>query len=540
MQNSRQTGTRNLIWVMLILAAAAFVNRASAMNLRHYDLDSLAYFSTNIVIAQVSIDGKASISAIVLETLSGSLKPGDQITDLYPFLGPFFTPLPDKARVVLFLDDRPRPPTIFSDANRAKYAVPPSGVYLIDQYDHVHEYFQWNNPGPYIAEGFGHGSFEPMKSPTREGDLKYPALDEVKAHIAAAVARVAPVHAMLDKTTTREQIPFLLHLVDLTSQDSSDCDLREAGAITERAAEKIRALEDPELLLRADSIAGGSWALSPDIGFVENGSGGSNHEFTRSRVNYLLQIVANKKADLAERRMAATLLSRLSGWQDGNSKGIHNSFLNSESEQILEESKRVFDDETDDPQLRGLCLHFIDLSLPANVADVRHAYRKTSSDELRFAIEKAFADVSGDLYASLHPPGGSAASRVSIPRLCGCTKAEPGILQVLVEYQEPSDRVEVLRHGNFYIEGMKPMMINAETGVATQIEGVKTTKGWTSYNNGQHEFAIPRVTNLPPGRYKIALQIPVGGGVKTGYGVTVIVRKTAAGSQIDADESTVN
>jgi hypothetical protein len=156
------------IRAVLILTLAALANEASAMDLQHYDLDSLAYFSTNIVIAQVSIDGKASISATVLQTLSGSLKPGDPITDLYPFLGPFFTPLPDKARVVLFLDDRPRPPTIFSDANRAKYAVPPSGVYLIDQYDHVHEYFQWDNPGPYIAEGFGHGPLEPVKSPTRD------------------------------------------------------------------------------------------------------------------------------------------------------------------------------------------------------------------------------------------------------------------------------------------------------------------------------------------------------------------------------------
>jgi len=524
---------------MLILAAAALANRASAMNLRHYDLDSLVYFSTNIVIAQVSIDGKASISATVLETLSGPLKPGQQITDLYPFLA-FFTPLPDKARVVLFLDDRTRPPTIFSDANRAKYAIPPSGVYLIDQYDHVHEYFQRNNPGPYIAEGFGHGSFEPMKSPTREEDLKYPALDDVKAHIAAAVARVAPVRAMLDKATAKEDIPSLLHLVDLTSKDTRDCDLREAGAIAERAAEKIRALEDPELLLRADALAGGSWTLSPDISFVEKGSGDSNDEFTRSRVNYLLQIVANKKAAIAERRMAATLLSRLSGWQDGNNRGVHNSFLNGEAAQILEVSQRVFDDATDDPQLRGLALHFIDLSSPANVADVRHAYLTTSSDELRFAIEKAFADVSGDLYASLQPPGGSVASRVSISRPCGCTKAEPAILQVLEEYQAPSDRVETLRHGNFYIEGMKPMMINAETGVATQIEGVKTTGGWTGHNNGQHEFAIPRATNLLPGRYKIALQTPVEGGVKTGYGVTVIVRETARGNQMDVDESAVN
>ena len=540
MRDIRRIETFALIRVLVILAVPALLDRASAMDLPHFDLDSLAYFSTDIVVARISVDGKAGISAIVLETLSGSLNPGDRVTDLYPFLGPFFTPLPDGAKAVLFLDNRPRPPSIFSDVNRAKYAVPPSGVYLIDQYDHVHEYYQWENPGSYIAEGYGRRFPEPSKDPTKEDDLKYPSLDEVKARIQAAIARVAPVRAMLDKTTTKEEIPFLLHLVDLTSKDTSDCDLREAGAISERAMQKIRAVHDPELLLRADTLAGGSYVLASDVGFIEDESDSSNVEFTQSRVNYLLQVVSNKKADVGERRMAVTLLSRLSGWQDGASKGVHNSFLNSESEQILKESKRVFDDETDDPQLRGFSLHFVDLTLPANVDDVRRVYTATSSDELRFAIEKAFANVSGELYASLHSPGGPVASRVSISNHCGCAKAEPDKMQVLEEYQEPADKVEALRHANFYIEGVRPMMINAKTGAATKIEGVTLIGGWTSLANGELQFALPRKTALPTGRYKIALQVPGEDGFKIGYGVAVIVRETAAGNQIDAEESAVD
>lgn len=539
MRISRQRRTCTSIRVVLILALTVLANKALAMNLRHYDLDSLAYFSTDIVVAQVSMVGKDGISATVLETLSGALKPGDHITDLYPFLGPFFTPLPDRAKVILFLDDRPRSPSMFSDVNRAKYAIPPSGVYLIDEYDHVHEYYQWDNPGPYIAEGYRRGFPEPSKDPTKEDDLKYPSLDEVKARIAAAIARVAPVRAMLDRTTTKKEIPFLLHLVDLTSKDTSDCDLREAGAISERAMQKVRALHDPELLLRADALAGGSYVLASDIGFIEDESDSSNAEFTQSRVNYLLQVVTNKKVDVAERRMAFTLLSRLSGWQDGTSKGVHNSFLNSESEQILEESKRVFDDETDDPQLRGLSLHFIDLTLPANIADVRRVYPATNSAELRFSIEKAFAQVSGELYASLRAPGGPVTSRVSVAHLRGCAKSEPGTLQVLEEYQEPTDEVKALRQNNFYIEGARPMMINTGRGVATKIEGVTEVGGWYGYDNGHREFAIPLTTDLPPGRYKIALQVLGEGGMKTGYGVPVIVRKTTAGNLIDADETVI-
>jgi hypothetical protein len=57
--------------------------------------------------------------------------------------------------VVLFLDRRPHTYDFFhSDAAKSSFAIPPSGVHLIDQYQHVHCYFQKNNPGPYVAYGY--------------------------------------------------------------------------------------------------------------------------------------------------------------------------------------------------------------------------------------------------------------------------------------------------------------------------------------------------------------------------------------------------
>jgi hypothetical protein len=56
--------------------------------------------------------------------------------------------------VVLFLDRRPHTYDFFhSDAAKSSFAIPPSGVHLIDQYQHVHCYFQKNNP-PYVAYGY--------------------------------------------------------------------------------------------------------------------------------------------------------------------------------------------------------------------------------------------------------------------------------------------------------------------------------------------------------------------------------------------------
>jgi hypothetical protein len=507
---------------------------ASAMNLQHYDVDSLAFFSTDIVIARIASDGKADISATVMETLSGALKPRDRITDLNPFLGPFFKPLPDGAKVVLFLDSRSRARSFFSDANRAKYAVPPSGVYLIDSYDHVHEYFQQSNPGPYIAEGYHLGFLGSAHDPTEQEDLKYPSLADVKARIAAAVARVAPVRSRLDREATPADIPFLLHLVDLASQDASDCDLRLAPAIAQRAMEKLRALHDPEVLLRAVTLSGNT--PFADVNFIEEESGNSNPGFTQSRVAWLMALVANRQAPVAQRRTATSLLISLSGWGEGKDRGVHNSFLNSEADRILALSKRVFDDDGEDPQLRGLCLQFLDLKAPANVADVRRVYRKAHADELRFAIEKALASESADLFASLHPPGGPVASRVFVPPLCGCAQPEPGKLQIREEYEEPQAEVEAMRSRSIYIEEARPMMIRAKTGLATKIDGLAIVGGWSGESDGQFEYSLPQTTTSPPGRYKIALQMPEDGQMRTGYGIAVTVRATAAGNQIEVDE----
>lgn len=517
----------------MTILLAALLPMASAMNLQHYDIDSLVFFSTDIVIARIASDGKADISATVIETLSGTLKPGDRITDLNPFLGPFFKPLPDGAKVVLFLDSRPRARSFFSDANRAKYAVPPSGVYLIDPYDHVHEYYQLNNPGSYVAQGYRVGFPQPAHEPTQQEDLKYPSLADVKARIATAVARVAPVRAHLDQPTTPADISFLLHLVDVASQDASDCDLRLAPAIAQRAMEKIRALHDPEVLLRAVTLAANTPAA--EVNFIEEESGNDNRAFTQARVAWILERVADKQALVAERRTAASLLISLSGWSDGKDQGVHNRFLNSEVDPILALSKRIFDDSTEDPQLRGLCLHFLDLKLPANVADVRRVYRKTHSDELRFAIEKALANESADLFASLYPPGGPVASRVFVPPLCGCAQPESGKLQIREEYDLPQARVEAMRHNNVDIEGARPVMISAKTGVATKIDGLAIVGGWSGYNDGQFEYSLPEATPLPPGRYRIALQMPEDGHMRTGYGIAVTVRATAAGNQIEVD-----
>lgn len=57
-----------------------------AMDLLHYDLDSLVYLSTDIVLADISKDTSGKFTASVTEALYGSLQPGVKLDTLTPFL----------------------------------------------------------------------------------------------------------------------------------------------------------------------------------------------------------------------------------------------------------------------------------------------------------------------------------------------------------------------------------------------------------------------------------------------------------------------
>src|SRR5260370_30181329 len=76
-----------------------------AMTMLHYDLASLVFLSTDIVIANISESADHKFAATVTESLHGALKPGDRLDTLTPFLS-FFPPMQTRIRVVLFLDPR--------------------------------------------------------------------------------------------------------------------------------------------------------------------------------------------------------------------------------------------------------------------------------------------------------------------------------------------------------------------------------------------------------------------------------------------------
>lgn len=522
----------------LVLQIFLFAGASYAMILPRYDVNSLVYLSTDIVIAKISEDSQHNFSATVISPLYGSLRPNDRVEQLSPFLA-FFRPMEDGMKVVLFLDRRPHQyDFVHTEASTSPFAVPESGVYLIDEYEHVHEYFQPNNPGPYVAQGYSF--FFEKKVPTREQDLALPTLDAIKNRIAVAIKSVEPVRPLLEKTAVRSDVPALLRLVDLRSKSKRDCDLRTADAIREVALQKIRSLNDPELLLQAYALV--SMPAAYNFQFIHPVSLMSDdNDFVAARIQYLLYTISNRKKNPRTRSAALEMLLNLarshSGPQTGPSKPlpIDNPSLVNSAAQIQAASKTIFDRASENLHLRALCVQFLSLDDPAVLSDVKQVYQHTSAAELRFAIEKAFLDVSDALYQSLHPRSGPVASRISPAQECGCARLKHKGIAFTAEYRESDE----FHQQNQFTVLPHPAITDLHTGRRIPLKEINNLGGWRSTLDGQFQFEFRTLSDIPAGNYLLALEYADGDQIlSAGYGPTLSIRETHQGKVLSLNEST--
>jgi hypothetical protein len=525
--------------IVLVLQAFFLTPASDAMDMPHYDLNSLVYMSTDIVIADLSEGAEHKFTATVTETLYGSLQPNDRLDTLTPFLI-YFQPMEHRMSVVLFLDRRPHQyDFLHSDAAKSPFAVPPSGVYLIDAYQHVHEYFQMNNPGPYVAQGYSY--FVEKTVPTKDQDLALPSLDEVKGRIAAAVRSVEHVRSLLDKVAEPSDAPALMKLANTMSASQSDCDLRMADAIHDRAVQQLHSLRDPDLLLRAYSVSSFSYLTLHAIDFIYAIPGNNDKEFTDARVRYLIQTLSNKKAELPLRVASLEILLPLakfhSGPQSGSSKPrpIENEWLAGSATEIQTVSRGIFDDDSQNPELRGLSLQFLPLEQPEVVADVKRAYSRSRSGQLRFAIERAFLDVSDALYESLHPPGGPISSRVSAVPESGCAKRTPDRIVLQLDYQARLD----FQEGNaVFARRPYAMVTSLSTDRHFILKDIHQVGGWRSFRDGQYVFELGSTSDLPAGNYSLSLEDGSGNKIiSTSYALELSIRETPKGKDLSVKKS---
>jgi hypothetical protein len=534
--------SKGFLIAVFVLQTLVVPFAARAMNMPSYDKVSLVYMSTDIVIADLSEAWKQQFTATVVETLYGSLHSGDKLDTLTPFLT-YFYPMKDGMRVVLFLDRRPHTYDFFHpDAAKSPFAIPPSGVYLIDQYQHVHCYVQIKNPGPYVAAGYW--KFPEPQEASKEDDLKLPSLDDERAKIAESVRTVVGVRALLDKTATREDAPALLTLLDRSSGSQKNCGLRMAAAITERAAEQIRSLNDPELLLQAHVVAGDADSWSAAVGFINSATGNEDErkKFAVARGQFLIHILSDRSKDLPVRVAAIRMLLIVSAWTHpagGVAKvlPIDALALASSADELRAAARKIFDDESENGNLRGLCLEFL-LDQAGILDRTRWVYAHTRAAALRFLIEEMFLVQSDAVYETLHSPDGAVASIVGPAVFCGCMSNEFSGAVFLAEWRERRDL-----HAEFATVASdierRPVLMNLNTRqrfVMTDYDDLGYSSG--SDGSGWWQFRLSHLESIPAGRYSIAVEyISKGRSLSSGYKATIAIRDTPEGKLLAIDRT---
>jgi hypothetical protein len=287
-------------------------------------------------------------------------------------------------------------------------------------------------------------------------------------------------------------------------------------------------LNDPELSLRSYSIAP-DWH-SP-IDFVANGAN-RDEGFTRARVRYLIETLSSTRKPVPLRVASVEILLNVSRYHDGSASRfqIDNEWLAGSADEIRSAAKAIFDDESQDNHLRSLCLRFLPVDQPAVAADVSQVYSRTGSEELRFAIEESFLELSDALYEGLKPPGGPMASVVVVAPQGGCVRASADHVALVGKYYQRKDFRD-----RFGSTGPAQFVLTNLRTHQRFIPKIKQLSGWGSVQNGEITFEISQPLDLPAGDYTLAPEFVRNGEVfSTGHSLAVEIRDTPRGRELSA------
>ena len=412
----------------------------------------------------------------------------------------FFQPLNDGQKVILFLDRRPHQYDFFhQDAAKSPFAVAPSGVYLIDEYEHIHKYFQLNNPGPYVAQGYDF--VLEHREPTKKEDLALPSLEEVKARIAETVKSINPVRDFLAQPAKVSDIPVLVKLLVARPRIPETCGVGMNDVIASDIARKIRSLDDLELSLHL-------WHLDRQtLPFpVVQPSGGTDKSATAARVKFLIHTVGDRKQDLSVRTASLQILSNFFHIDPRTgAPGIlpfYKDWLASSADEILATAKAIFNNPLENPDLRALGLSLLDLNSADDVAKIRRVYRQTRSPMLQFAIEQTFLEVSDELYESLLPSSGPVASIIQLAPEHGCVQPPDHQITFLTRFR--STRAFNAR-GAVVITG-RIVLKNIRSGQRFEIKNAQGMGGHYGVLDGVLLFRLDQLSDFPAGVYTLGME----------------------------------
>jgi hypothetical protein len=353
-----------------------------------------------------------------------------------------------------------------------------------------------------VAQGYSF--FIERQVPTENDDLALPSLQEVKARIAATVRSVIPIRNFLDQPTMAADVPALMKLLVARPRFPETCGVGMTDAIASHIVEKIRSLNDPELLLRIWHLDGGALSAVP---FVQ-GAGNADKSATAARVKFLIQTLGDRKRDVSLRIASLQILLNLSAFHSGPQSGpsrvlpIDNDWLASSADEIVVTAKAIFNNPAEDADLRALGLRFLDLNNPNKVAYIQRVYGQAHSPELQFAIEQAFLEVSDELYQSLHPSSGPVASIIQLAPEHGCLQPPNNQIVFLTRFYSTrvfNDRGAVVTAGRIALK-------NTKSGQRFELKNVRSMGGHYGSLDGVLLFGLDQLSDFPAGVYTLGME----------------------------------
>lgn len=504
------------VCVLLVMLCAASSCRAQD-SIYTYDIGSLCYMSTAVVEATIADSHTVKPGALgdgwtatVIVPIEGPYRAGNRIKQLDPGM---YYPCKDGQRCILFISTYDED-SLFDGS--LKRTAPPALVdmLLIDRASRVRRYYQSvAAPGPLIASGYhvdgwpeGHlPVVVPASHPDEDG---FPSVEHVCAEVRARWAALGPIQALLERPTTKAEIPLLLALL----RDRATLRLPHDGPegtcsdfIAGQVCSRLSEVADPATALDALAI------YPHSIPVDENSQLSSMAVSTSKGAEYVLRVLADE-AEAIDRRLAAADIVAdvgIDAYDNAAAKVTIRHILDSTQTplqlklEIVSQLDDVYVDTAEVLSAQGKVLQAAGSSNDhENLYLLQNAYRHASSAELEYAIESQLMQGFSDAqYDTLHAPSGPIASivrRAAAPSRLGCVALES---ELCATNAVNLNRVRcAVRFTNVTKFNNGRAYLTAKTAVD---ENFGLTTG--------HQVRLP--PGMPAGRYRIALEFLYRGRV---------------------------
>ncbi len=200
-------------------------------------------------------------------------------------------------------------------------------------------------------------------------------------------------------------------------------------------------------------------------------------------------------------------------------------------------ARKIFDDKSENANLRGLCLEFL-LDQPGILDHARRVYAHTREPALRFLIEKIFLTQGDAVYGTLRSPNGAVASIVGPAVFCGCMSNVSSGDVFSAEWRERTDLHARFATLESDIERL-PVLTNLKTRQRFVMEDSEDL-GYSSSSDGSGwwQFRLKHLESVPAGSYSVVIEyISKGKSLSSGYQATVAIRDTPEGKQLVIDRT---